>query len=71
MVVVVDDGANIRSLLREHLQKRTYRVTTMTDGEGSRAPLDTIRPDLVILDPALPRNDGLNRYNFIHPRLRK
>jgi two-component system OmpR family response regulator len=58
-VLVVDDDAETRGLLREYLQKQGYRVTTASDGRGLRAALDKARPDLIVLDLMLPGEDGL------------
>jgi two-component system OmpR family response regulator len=58
-ILIVDDDAEIRSLLREYLQKQGYRVTAVADGRGLRAAVDTSRPDLIILDLMLPGEDGL------------
>jgi two-component system OmpR family response regulator len=58
-VLVVDDDAEIRSLLREYLQKHGYHVTAAADGKGMRAALESGRPDIVVLDLMLPGDDGL------------
>ena len=58
-VLVVDDDAEIRSLLREYLQKNGYRVTAVADGKGLWAALDAGRVDIVVLDLMLPGDDGL------------
>ena len=58
-VLVVDDDAEIRSLLREYLQKNGYRVTAVADGKGLWATLDAGRVDIVVLDLMLPGDDGL------------
>ena len=58
-ILVVDDDAEIRNLLQEYLQKQGYRVTAAADGKALRAGMDTLRPDLVILDLMLPGEDGL------------
>jgi two-component system OmpR family response regulator len=59
-ILVVDDDAEIRSLLREYLQKHGYRVTGVADGKGMQAALATARPDLVVLDLMLPGEDGFS-----------
>jgi len=59
-ILVVDDDAEIRSLLRDYLQKQGYRVTIVADGRSARAAMETARPDLVILDLMLPGDDGLS-----------
>lgn len=58
-VLVVDDDAEIRSLLREYLQKNDYRVTVVADGKGMWAALDAGQPDIIVLDLMLPGDDGL------------
>jgi len=58
-VLIVDDDAEIRALLREYLQKNGYRVSAVADGAGMWAALDKARPDLIVLDLMLPGEDGL------------
>jgi two-component system, OmpR family, response regulator len=58
-VLVVDDDAEIRDLLREYLEKNGYRVTTVADGKGMWTALEPGRPDIVVLDLMLPGDDGL------------
>ncbi|TAK83577.1 MAG: response regulator [Betaproteobacteria bacterium] len=58
-ILVVDDDAETRRLLQEYLQKQGYRVTTLMDGRALRGALDTVRPDLIVLDLMLPGKDGL------------
>ena len=59
-ILVVDDDAEIRSLLREYLQKNGYRVTVVADGKGLETAMTTARPDLVVLDLMLPGEDGFS-----------
>lgn len=58
-ILIVDDDAETRSLLREYLQKQGYRVTTAADGKAMRAAMQGTAPDLVVLDLMLPGEDGL------------
>ncbi|MCC7079196.1 MAG: response regulator transcription factor [Burkholderiales bacterium] len=58
-VLIVDDDAEIRTLLGEYFEKNGYRATAVADGRGMRAALKNLRPDLVILDLMLPGEDGL------------
>jgi two-component system OmpR family response regulator len=58
-ILIVDDDAEIRSLLGEYFEKSGYRVKAVADGRGMRAALKTVHPDLVILDLMLPGEDGL------------
>jgi two-component system OmpR family response regulator len=58
-VLIVDDDAEIRTLLREYLQKNGYRVTAVADGKAMWAALDTAGVGIVVLDLMLPGEDGL------------
>jgi two-component system, OmpR family, response regulator len=58
-ILIVDDDAEIRDLLRDYLQKNGYRVTAVADGRSMRSALDRARPDLIVLDLMLPGEDGL------------
>lgn len=58
-ILIVDDDAEIRHLLRDHLERHGMRAQAVADGRGMRAALDNGRFDLVILDLMLPGEDGL------------
>ena len=58
-ILIVDDDAEIRSLLGEYLERSGYRVKAVADGRSMRAALKSGRPDIVILDLMLPGEDGL------------
>jgi two-component system OmpR family response regulator len=58
-ILIVDDDAEIRALLRDYLERNGLRATAAADGRGMRAALATGRFDLVVLDLMLPGEDGL------------
>lgn len=58
-LLVVDDDAEIRSLLTTLLGNRGYRVQTANDERQMRTILASSRVDLLILDIMLPGKDGL------------
>jgi len=58
-ILVVDDDAEIRDLLRTYLGRNGLRVTTAADGKGMWAALERERVDLIVLDLMLPGDDGL------------
>jgi DNA-binding response OmpR family regulator len=57
-ILVVDDDADIRLLLRELLDRRGFSVTEARDGKEALRLLFDERPDLVVLDVAMPGLDG-------------
>lgn len=67
-ILVVDDDAEIRGLLREYLQKNGYRVTAVADGREMWAALSAAAPDLVVLDLMLPGDDGLSLCRALRAR---
>ncbi len=58
-ILIVDDDAEIRSLLSDYLVKNGLRVTSAADGRAMWRALDNGRFDLVVLDLMLPGEDGL------------
>jgi len=58
-ILIVDDDAEIRGLIREYLEKHGYRVAAAANGRELRSAVQTARPDLIVLDLMLPGEDGL------------
>ena len=58
-LLVVDDDADIRSLLAEQLGRAGYLISTAGDGRQMRQILEREHIDLIVLDLNLPREDGL------------
>jgi DNA-binding response OmpR family regulator len=58
-VLVVDDDAYITDLIATGLRFVGFEVETAFDGRDALAKLSATRPDLVVLDIAMPGLDGL------------
>ncbi|MFB9329915.1 response regulator transcription factor [Paenibacillus aurantiacus] len=58
-LLIADDDAHIRVLLRQVLTREGYRLTEARDGEEAAAMLRQQLFDLAILDVMMPRMDGL------------
>jgi len=61
-ILVVDDEADARELVRRVLRNQGARVTTASSAEEALSMLRVSRPDLVISDIGLPGTDG---YQFM------
>ncbi len=57
---LVEDDADIRELVRYHLERDGYAVVCEKTLAGMRARLARARPDLLILDLMLPDGNGLD-----------
>lgn len=57
-ILIVEDEADIASLVKYHLQKAGFRTDIAPDGETALRLADSFQPDLVILDLMLPKVDG-------------
>jgi len=57
-ILVVDDEARLRDLLRIVLENRGYSVAEAENGKQALAVFDEIAPDMVILDVMMPEMDG-------------
>ena len=58
-IVVVDDEAAIRRLLKAALERAGYAVVEAGTAREAQSTLDIDRPDAVLLDLGLPDRDGL------------
>src|SRR3989304_2326415 len=59
-ILVVDDDAEIRSLVAEYLTRNGYRVSMARDGAEMGSALEADRPDLIVLALTFPGKDGLS-----------
>lgn len=58
-VLIVDDDAAIRRLLRNTLVRAGYAVVEAVNGAGAIAEANASHPDAILLDLGLPDRDGL------------
>ncbi len=73
-LLVVDDDARLRDLLRRYLSENGFRVTVAADVKEARANLASFAFDLIVLDVMMPGESGLDltgalRGNGRSPRL--
>jgi len=61
-ILVVDDKANVRALLRDYLTEQGYRVAAAENGRAALFAARQEKPDLILLDIMMPQMDG---YEFI------
>jgi two-component system phosphate regulon response regulator OmpR len=59
-IVVVDDDARIRDLLRRYLSQEGFEVLLAEDGKALSRHLSRESVDLIVLDLMLPGEDGLS-----------
>jgi CheY-like chemotaxis protein len=57
-ILVVDDDASLRDLLRLHLSAAGYEVETAADGIAAGYQVLKAPPDLIITDVNMPHMDG-------------
>lgn len=58
-ILVVDDKANLRLMLKDYLSAQGYRVVTAENGQDALFVSRYEKPDLVLLDVMMPKMDGL------------
>ena len=58
-LLIVDDDPEIRSLLKDYLQKNGYRVSTAAEGQEMWLVLKRFKINLIVLDLMLPGVDGM------------
>jgi two-component system, OmpR family, response regulator len=67
-VLIVDDDPGVRDMLVEYLGANGYAAEAAADGHALRAALARAVPDVVLLDVALPGEDGLSLARFLRDR---
>lgn len=67
-VLVVEDDAITRSMLRKLLERQGWEVVEAADGREGLERLDSSRPALVILDLMMPEVDGFSFLDAIRTR---
>lgn len=68
-VLIVEDEKEIFEILNGYLERSGFRCTHARDGVEGLAMHDRLRPDLVLLDIQMPREDGwavLSRIRLAH-----
>ena len=61
-ILVIDDDAATRGLLKPFLVSKGFDVETAPDGEEGLAKTRSWKPDLIVLDVVMPKMDG---YEFV------
>ncbi|HLZ31581.1 MAG TPA: response regulator transcription factor [Chloroflexota bacterium] len=59
-VLVVDDEAEVRTAVRRGLEMLGYAIEVASDGAEGVGKVDSWRPDVVLLDLAMPKMGGLS-----------
>jgi DNA-binding response OmpR family regulator len=57
-ILVVDDKANVRTLVREYLTEQGFRVVAAENGQAALYVARQEKPDLILLDIMMPEMDG-------------
>ncbi len=58
-ILIVDDDAQIRQLLQKFLERHDWLVSVAEDTATAQKILQTINPDLIILDIMMPNETGI------------
>ncbi len=64
-LLIVDDEENLRAHYEQEFRDLGYRVTGVSNGHDALQRIKDARPDLVILDIAMPGMDGIELLNQI------
>ena len=65
-ILIVDDNRDNRELVVKVLTRYGYRTCEATDGEDALRQAEAQRPDLILMDIALPKIDGLEATRRLH-----
>ncbi|MCH7350523.1 MULTISPECIES: Hpt domain-containing protein [unclassified Acinetobacter] len=65
LIMIVDDSVTVRKVTSRLLERQGYDVVTAKDGVDAIEQLETIKPDLMLLDIEMPRMDGFEVSNLV------
>ena len=68
LVLLVDDDAQVRELVRVNLEFEGYSVREAGSAEEGMAAIEEAKPDLVLLDVMMPQTDGWEMLRRIQER---
>lgn len=68
LILVVDDDLETRNMIREMLEGQGFSVETAEDGVAALNILEKQKFDLVLMDLAMPRMDGIEATREIRQR---
>ncbi len=64
-ILVVDDAAFMRMMIRDILAKEGYTIHEAVNGRDAIEKFDEVRPDLVTMDITMPELDGISALKAI------
>lgn len=67
-VLVVDDAAFMRMMIRDILAKEGYSIHEAVNGRDAVEKYDELRPDLVTMDITMPELDGISALREIRAK---
>jgi CheY-like chemotaxis protein len=72
LVLVVDDSSHAREMYCEYLRHRGFGVLMAADGSQAIQQAVTARPDVIVMDLAMPNMSGVTATKWLksHPRTR-
>lgn len=59
-ILIAEDNLDLRSMLKQFLELKGYRILEAVDGQEAVEVAITERPDLTLMDLGLPGKDGLS-----------
>ena len=70
LILIVDDSADVRDLYAECFTALGFRVATAHDGQGGITAAMQYRPDVIVMDLAMPRVDGITAIKHLKSQAR-
>lgn len=68
-VLIIDDDANLQTVLEITLRQAGFDVQLASNGEEGLERLQTLQPNIVISDVMMPQMDGVQFFQAIRERL--
>src|SRR5438445_12444535 len=64
-ILIADDDPEVLKIVKQELEGRGYRVFTANNGQAAIRFAQTQKPDLIVLDVAMPMTTGLKAFESL------
>ena len=67
-ILLADDDPTIIKMMKQELEAEGFRVLTASNGQMAMRMAQTQRPDLIVLDVAMPFSNGISAFQSIRKK---